>query len=179
MTAAKDLPSQAELRQIFDYNTEAGELIWRHRPEKGGQWNGRFAGKTAGTTYKGYVRIKLDGETYQAHRLIWMLVYGEIPSDKMVDHENCIGDDNRLCNLRLVSNQQNQLNRSCDKGRGYKGVYRKGSGWKAEITTPEGRKYLGLFETPEQAAIAYDSAARKWHGEHARLNFPNVFDQAA
>lgn len=176
---AKDLPSQSELREIFDYNPETGELIWRHRPEKSGQLNGRFSGKVAGTTHKGYVRVKLDGQKYQAHRLIWMLAYGEIPSDKMVDHENGIGDDNRLSNLRLASNQQNQQNRSCDKGRGYKGVYRKGGRWKAEITTSEGRKYLGLFKTPEHAAIAYDAAARRWHGDHARLNFPNVFGQAA
>lgn len=176
---AKDLPSQVQLREIFDYNPETGDLVWRHRPSKGSQWNGRFAGKVAGTTHKGYVRVKLDGQKYQAHRLIWMLAFGQIPNHMMVDHENGISDDNRLCNLRLVSNQQNQLNRSSDRGRGYKGVYRKGSRWKAEITTTEGRKYLGLFKTPEQAAIAYDSAARKWHGEHARLNFPNIHEAAA
>ncbi len=176
---AKPMPSQAELREIFDYNPEAGQLIWRHRAEKGGQWNGRFAGKPAGSIHKGYIRVKLDGQHYQAHRLIWMLAYGAVPDDMMLDHENGIKDDNRLENLRLASNQQNQFNRRCDSGRGYKGVYRKGSRWKAEITTPEGRKYIGLFKTPEQAAIAYDTAARKWHGDHARLNFPNVYEGAA
>ncbi|MDF0750346.1 HNH endonuclease [Marinobacter sp. 71-i] len=179
MKLAKDIPSQAELRKIFDYNPETGDLVWLRRPEKGPQWNGRFAGKVAGTPHKAYIRVKLDGEKYQAHRLIWMLVYGEIPNDKQVDHEDGIGNHNRLSNLRLVSNQQNQFNRSCDKGRGYKGVYPKGKRWKAEITTPDGRQYLGMFNTPEQAAVAYDTAARKWHGEHARLNFPNVHEVAA
>lgn len=176
MTQAKPLPSQAVLRELFDYNPETGELTWLRRPEKTGQWNGKYAGKAAGTPRKGYVSVTIDRQKYQAHRLIWKLVFGTIPNEKMVDHENGICDDNRLENLRLVTNQQNQLNRRCDKGRGYKGVYRKDNRWKAEITTPEGRKYLGLFKTPEQAAIAYDAAAKRWHGEHANLNFPNVFE---
>lgn len=173
------LPSQAELRKTFDFDPETGHLIWKHQPDQTGQWNGRFAGKAAGTIHKGYVRVKLNGKKYQAHRLVWMLAYGDLPNDVMIDHANGIKDDNRLENLRLVTNQQNQFNRGSDAERGYKGVYRKDNRWKAEITTPEGRKYLGLFKTPEQAAIAYDTAARQWHGEHARLNFPNVYESAA
>lgn len=173
------IPSQAGLRRIFDYNPETGDLIWLYRPEKGSHWNGRFAGKVAGTEHQGYIRVKLDGRKYQAHRLVWMLAYGECPEHMQLDHINGFRNDNRVENLRLVSNQQNQFNRSCNDGRGYKGVYRKGKSWKAEITVPDGRKYLGMFRTPEQAAIAYDAAARRWHGEHARLNFPNVYGQAA
>lgn len=179
MTQAKPLPSQAVLREIFDYNPETGDLIWKHRPGETSQWNGRYAGKPATGKHQGYIRVKFAGFRAGAHRVIWKLAYGEIPDHMQVDHINGIRDDNRLENLRLVTNQQNQLNRNCDKDRGYKGVYPKGKRWKAEITTPEGRKYLGLFKTPEKAAIAYDSAARRWHGVHARLNFPNVFDQAA
>jgi hypothetical protein len=176
MTKAKELPGQAVLRELFDYNTETGELIWRYRDGETSQWNGRFAGKPVTGRHQGYVRVKFAGLRTGVHRVIWKLAYGEIPDHMQVDHINGIRDDNRLENLRLVTNQQNQLNRHCDKGRGYKGVYRKGNRWKAEITTPEGRKYLGLFKTPEQAAIAYDAAARRWHGDHARLNFPNVFE---
>ncbi|MBB20243.1 MAG: hypothetical protein CMP20_12390 [Rickettsiales bacterium] len=176
MSKAKELPSQAELRKRFDYNPETGELIWLPQSDKSGQWNGRFAGKSVTGRHKGYIRVKFDGVRVGVHRIIYKLVYGEIPADMMIDHINGICDDNRLENLRLVTNQQNQLNRHCDKGRGYKGVYRKGNRWKAEITITEGRKYLGLFKTPEQAAIAYDAAARRWHGDHARLNFPNVYE---
>jgi len=179
MTMARELPVQSVLREVFDYNPETGHLIWRYRPGELSQWNGRLAGRPITGTHNGYVRVKFAGFRVGAHRIIWKLAYGEMPINMQIDHINGIPDDNRLENLRLVTNQQNQLNRNCDRGRGYKGVYRKGSRWKSEITTTEGRKYLGLFKTPEQAAIAYDSAARRWHGEHARLNFPNVFDAAA
>ena len=180
MSKAKPLPSQDELRRIFDYDHETGQLLWRQRDDKRKAWNSRLAGKPAGTKgERGYIRTNLEHKTVAVHRIIWKLAYGEIPDHLQVDHINGITDDNRLENLRLVNASQNQLNRNCDKGRGYKGVYRKSNRWKAEITTREGRKYLGLFKTPEQAAIAYDAAARRWHGQHARLNFPNVHDSAA
>ena len=179
MSKAKPLPSQDELRRLFDFDPDTGQLIWRWREDRSSQWNGHFAGTRPDSRHKGYIRVKINGERFSAHRVIWKLAYGSIPDHLQIDHINGITDDNRLENLRLVSGRQNQLNRGCDKGRGYKGVYRKGNRWKAEITTREGRKYLGLFKTPEQAAIAYDSAARRWHGEHARLNFPNVHDSAA
>lgn len=179
MSKPNPLPSQDELRRIFDYNLETGELIWRVREDRSEYWNRRYGGTVASSRNKGYVRVKLNGARASAHRVIWKLAYGETPDHLQVDHINGITDDNRLENLRLVNASQNQLNRNCDSGRGYKGVYRSKKRWKAEITTRAGRKYLGLFKTPEQAAIAYDAAARRWHGEHARLNFPNVHDSAA
>lgn len=177
---AKELPSQEELRQMFDFMPETGDLIWRVRDDRDNAWNGRMAGKRVGAKSKdGYMRSQIGEKQYAVHRLIWKLAYGQIPSHMQVDHINGIRDDNRLDNLRLCDNRQNQFNRNCDKGRGYKGVYRHRRRWKAEITTPEGRKYLGLYKTPEEAAIAFDAAARQWHGEHAKLNFPNVYDAAA
>jgi hypothetical protein len=179
MTIAKSLPSQEELRLTFDYLPRSGLLVWLPRADKSSQWNGRFAGRISGTSHNGYTRVKMGGEFYQAHRLIWCLAYGKIPKGMVIDHINGLGDDNRLQNLRPCTNQQNQLNRRCDKGRDYKGVYRHKGKWKAEITTNGVRSYLGLHGTPEIAAIAYDAAARAAHGEHASLNFPNVFQSAA
>lgn len=177
---AKELPTQEELRRIFDYNFETGELIWRYREELDSQWNGRMAGKRAGTNHRqGYRCVEINNIKYQAHRVIWKLAYGEIPEYMMVDHINGSKADNRLENLRLVTNRENQYNRSCDIGRQYKGVYKIRNRWKAEITTAEGRKYLGVHATPELAALEYDKAARKYFGDHAVLNFPNVIDIAA
>lgn len=171
---AKELPSQLELRELFDFNPVTGRLIWKRNDKQTSQWNGRLAGKEAGSNNKNYWRVHIGDKQYSAHRIVWKLAYGSIPNDKQIDHINGDGLDNRLENLRLVTNRENQLNRRADKGRAYKGVYKKGRGFKAEITHDGERHYVGYFKTAERAALEYDKKARELHGEHARLNFPNV-----
>lgn len=61
--------------------------------------------------------------------------------------------------------------RTTQPASGYKGVRASGSKWQAQIWTNNQRFYLGLFTTPEEAAWAYDQAARSLHGELASLNF--------
>ena len=174
MTKAKELPSQEELRRMFDYYPETGKLVWKRREDRDSQWNGRMAGKEAGSIKKGYIRVDINNKSYQIHRVIWKLAYGTIPNDRQVDHINGDGFDNRLCNLRLVTNRENQHNRSANKGKKYKGVYKKGNGFKAEIGHKGELIYIGFFKSEEKAAMEYDKKARELHGKHARLNFPNV-----
>lgn len=171
MTKAKELPSQAELRRMFDYNPETGDLIHQQREDRDARWNTRYAGTVAGHKSKsnGYCSVYLDGENYQAHRLVWMLAYGVLPNDLMIDHIDGDGFNNRLDNLRLCTNSQNQFNRDSNTSKKLpKGVYRWRRKFKAEITIDGIRKYLGLFKTPEQASEAYQLAAQEFHGEFAR-----------
>lgn len=175
LTKAKELPSQEELRSIFDYNPSTGALIWKRRKDRDSQWNGRMAGKVAGSRHRnGYLRVSIDDKQYSAHRVIYKLAYGSIPNDMQVDHIDGNGVNNRLENLRLVNNAQNQANRKADKGREFKGVYKHRDKYKAEITHMGTRIYLGVFNTARVAAFAYDEAAREYHGEHAFLNFPEI-----
>lgn len=93
-------------------------------------------------------------------------------SDMFVDHVNGNPLDNRVNNLRICTHQQNMLNRA--KGRGaFKGVYfdKSREKWCAQITVNGKTKTIGRYLNEIEAAIAYDSFAKKLHGEFARLNF--------
>lgn len=95
-----------------------------------------------------------------------------------VDHINRNGLDNRRCNLRLASHQQNQWNKGpiSTNTSGYKGVSRHRSNpawtpkWSAQLNVNKRKIYLGCFLTPEDAARAYNEAAIKYHGEFAYQN---------
>ena len=94
-----------------------------------------------------------------------------------VDHINGNGLDNTRANLRGANASQNAANarRRRDSTSGFKGVHRnkaRGLPWRAQIHTNGKKHHLGLFESPEVAARAYDAAAIKLFGEFARLNFP-------
>jgi hypothetical protein len=94
-----------------------------------------------------------------------------------VDHINMNVLDNRRCNLRVCTNSQNQMHRGKTKRNksGYKGVYRLNGKWAAMVGLNYKRVYLGTFDTPEEAAQAYNVKARELFGEYALLNdIPNT-----
>lgn len=99
------------------------------------------------------------------------------PEGLFVDHINGNRLDNRLCNLRVATAQQNQWNRPktcCDIATSkYKGVQwcKQYQLWRARIRFDGTRISLGYFKVEEEAARAYDMAARVYHGEFARTNF--------
>lgn len=97
------------------------------------------------------------------------------PSGLLTDHINGLKLDNRRSNLRSVTNSQNQANRGPMPGTSrYKGVSRMGPRrWVAGIKVDHKRRTLGEFTSEVAAARAYDRAARKVWGDHARLNFPD------
>jgi HNH endonuclease len=101
-----------------------------------------------------------------------------VPSGEEIDHANGDGLDNRRANLRPATHGQNQQNSRKARTYGglpptsrYKGVSRFSARWKAEIRSPLGYFYLGLFDKEEDAARAYDAKAEQIYGAFARLNF--------
>ena len=99
----------------------------------------------------------------------------ETPDGLEVDHLNHNTLDNRRQNLRNVTRAFNQANKSVQKNNklGLKGVYiDKITGkYKAHIRVNKIKKYIGCYETAEEAARAYDKAALEFYGEHALTNF--------
>jgi len=98
-----------------------------------------------------------------------------VPEGFVIDHINRNGLDNRKANLRPATVAQNAQNARKRKNRsGYKGVWfaRDKGLWRAAIWHNNKRKHLGYFDNEIDAALSYDSAAKKHHGEFASLNFP-------
>lgn len=103
------------------------------------------------------------------------VVVNKTPKGYYTDHINRDTLDNRRSNLRSATPQQNKQNQGKLKtnSSGYKGVSfcKAKRKWQATISVNSKNKHIGFHETAEAAARAYDTEARKLHGEFAKLNF--------
>jgi hypothetical protein len=108
------------------------------------------------------------------HRIIWEMHNGPITEGE-IDHINGNGADNRLENLRLCTDSQNQANmhKKVPHSSKFKGVrlHRDGK-FEARIRLNHQLIYIGLFDSEVEAARAYDAKARELFGEFAKTNFP-------
>ena len=135
-----------------------GELFWKES-------RGRVkAGQKAGTVnVHGYNIVTLDNKKCRSARVIWEMHNGPIPEGMEIDHINRDKLDDRIENLRLATSQEQKQNR------GTKGVYfdprRATHKWWSRITLDNGhKKYLGGYETEQEARQAYIEAKKKYHG---------------
>lgn len=114
--------------------------------------------------------VNYQKSVIRMHRLIL-----GFPNTPDIDHWNGNGLDNRRSNLRAATHSQNMMNRPAPitNTSGYKGVswHRKAGKWMAMIWDRNKQIYLGLYVDPVEAALAYDAAAIRLHGEFAYLNF--------
>jgi hypothetical protein len=130
-------------------------------------------------TSHGYAYRYVDGANVYMHRFVL-----DATPDMDVDHINGEKLDNRRANIRLATagqNLANQRTQQRDKTSRFKGVYKSSlcDGWVAQVKVAQHARYLGRFATEEQAARAYDAAARELFGEFARPNFPNEAEPPA
>jgi len=120
-----------------------------------------------------YVNNTRKRITVRMHRLIMNAGRGQ-----EVDHINGNGLDNRKGNLRLCTKVGNGANRRSAIGSSSKYLGVSGSktrkSWLVQIQSGGMGMYLGVYASEVEAAKAYDVAARKYHGEFARLNFPGA-----
>lgn len=178
------LPDQPYVRRVLHYNPWTGVLTWRERTvaDFGGNvstysaWTAKNAGNEAGSVYEGdavpYVRLGLLGSLHRAHRIIWLYVYGYIPFK--VDHDDGDGVNNRLANLFETDNVGNGRNQKkhVTNTSGHAGVHRhkKMQKWAAYIGVDNKPKWLGAFDTFEEACAARRAAeiSLGYHVNHGR-----------
>lgn len=161
------------LRDVLDYDPISGVLTWRVQLAPRGK-----VGTTAGCSANAYtskkkrIAIRVDGELRLAHRIAWMMYYGEEPSGQ-VDHIDGNPLNNAISNLRLATNAQNGRNRGANltNKSGWKGVSWDAARkkWRAQIGVDGKVVPLGRFDDIKEAAEAYIFAALEFHGEYARL----------
>lgn len=172
---SKEDISQESLARVVDYSPETGLFTWRDRMDDDfkskrarSTWQSKYAGRAAGHVGRGgYVSIRIEKKLYRAHRLAWLHVHGKWP-DNVIDHINGDPTDNRIANLRDVTqlvNQQNMRKATVKNKLGILGVN----------FDPEMRKFvafirvdgksmsLGYFATADAAGLAYLTAKRKYH----------------
>jgi hypothetical protein len=166
------------------FDLKEGILYWKPDPgssKESRRWNTRYAGKAAGSPLSegNYLTIKLKRlGIYQiyVHRIIYEMSYGPIPEGMFVDHINHNRQDNRPCNLRLVTRAENNRNASkrSDNTSGYTGVnWSNAHGvWVARIQVDGKRKFLGYFESLEDAVFARSSCVenKMFHDNHGEEN---------
>lgn len=147
------------LNELLSYDPTTG--IFTYKKLRGPRKAGSIAGSI---NSNGYVVLSINTIRYRAHRVAWLIYYGEWPKSEL-DHVNRIKSDNRIDNLREVTTAQNGYNRiirSSPNKTGFMGVSKRGNNrFVANIQINKSNKYLGSFKTAEEASTAYQLAFSK------------------
>ena len=149
--------TQELLKELFDY--EDGKLIRK---------NGKSAVIPMGK--KRYERVSINGQAYALHRMIYLWHHGSLP--KVIDHIDNNRENNRIENLREVTQQQNCLNRKhhSNSKSPYKNVYwhQAAKKWAVVMSVIHKRTYLGVYDDVELADLVATEARNLYHGQYAR-----------
>ena len=166
--------TQELLKKILHYNHETGIFTWIVK--KAMNIN---VFDVAGFLDKsnGYYSIGINGYKYKAHRLAWLYFYGDCQM-LQIDHINGNRADNRIKNLRLATNSENQQNRKISKNNttGFIGVTKLKitNKYIAKIRVNKKQIHIGTFDTAESAFEAYIKHKQIYHTFNPNLQPPRV-----
>lgn len=125
--------------------------------------------------HQGYAHRTLHLNSKKAKTISMHRTIMKEPKDKLVDHINMNGLDNRKSNLRICNKKENSRNSGIQKNNksGYVGVSKNSSSkklWQVRIGYNGNKIHLGYFNDKIEAAKAYNEKALELYGEYARLN---------
>lgn len=157
------------LKETLAYDPLTGVFTWI--PVRGRGMHKRVG--VAGSVHylSGYRYITFNGRLVFAHRLAFLYMTGEWPSDQ-VDHITGERDNNAWLNLRVVSNSENMQNISRAHGdtlTGELGVTFRRNRYEARIQVGKRRKHIGTFKNKEDAVQAYRAAKLLAHTHNERF----------
>lgn len=151
------------IRELLHYDPETGVFTWRRRADsRFDRWVNRVVGYP---DKDGYLTIRIGGKNYFLHRLAWLHAYGIWPTGQ-IDHINASKTNNKLANLRDVTQSVNMQNRQralANSKSGVLGVSWKQGRWRAQIKIEGKVFHIGHFTSIDDASIAYLDAKRKLH----------------
>jgi HNH endonuclease len=153
------------LRKLLTYNPGTG--IFRWKVDRNYR---RSEGDIAGHEHSRTKRrlIVIDGHLYQAGRVAWLYMKGTWPNH-LINYVNGDPTDIRWSNLRQITFAQRQALRPAKNKLGVRGVWKTRHGkYVAEIRLKREKRYLGQFDTLEEASAAYAKAARTAFKSFAR-----------
>ena len=146
-------------------NDSMDVFMWRECKIKTSYWLKKKVSrnKDKRNGYK-YYRVDIDGKSiilsrlvYKAHNPEWNIT--DNSKNNQIDHINVNSTDNRIENLRVLTDQYNKCNR---KGKGYYWNKRRGK-WRSNITISGNQIHLGYFDKEEDAREAYLNAKEIHH----------------
>lgn len=158
--------------ELLEYNEQTGDLIWKVNRRAAARV-GDIAGYIIHVGDINYIQVCVDGVSYLAHRVIWLMINKSWP-ENLIDHIDGNGLNNTKSNIRDVTQQENNRNKSISKlnKTGVSGVVFNSGAFEAWINVDKKEKYLGRFKTVELAAEVRRSAEVKYgyHANHGRLS---------
>lgn len=146
-----------DLKEYLDYDQRTGVFKWRKRPFKSRVTVGHVAGSI---TTEGYLQVQFHGKVYLLHRLAYLFKFGRFPFGS-IDHMNGVRTDNRIENLRDVTQRENMWNQPVHR-EGVKEpcvTFRnrnKKKPWEVSVRHKGKLFSVGCFPTKEQGIIERD-----------------------
>ena len=148
------LPSLERINEILEYDSETGIFTWKIA--KGP----KPAGSEAGQKWSDYVVIGIDNKHYLAHRIAWLIITGEDPEDRIVDHDDLDKRNNRANNLRLATPSENTAKTLHGEPKCYQRTGKNRDLFQAVFTVMGKRTTCGTFKTAEEASKVGREARR-------------------